>query len=142
MRDRAAALGLTAQSLAGFCFALASVGFFCLMIFDFGFRKNEIDADVINFTYLILLLILFCGEILIELFSFSAGKRFALLFKLFILSVVSLALLIHFELINIPLFWLDTALHGKQALIICSLVLMISEIHHVSKYLSLINMSA
>ena len=77
LRDGIAGIFSTAQSLAGFGFALATVGFFCLIIFDFGFRKTAIDADVIERTYLILLSILFTAlpNFLIELDDISKSRN-------------------------------------------------------------------
>lgn len=142
LRDGIAVLARIARSLVRFGFTLASFGFFCLIIFDFGFRKNEVDVQIINYTYLILLFILFGGKILVELFSFHIDKWLAFLLKFFVLAIAFLTLLIHLELIPVSLSWLNVVLHNKQAVIICSLALMITESYQLSSFLSTINISA
>ena len=142
LRDGIATLASIAGSLTGFSFALASLGFFCLIIFDFGFRKDDINLQIIDSTYLILLIILFGGKLLTELFSFQTGKWFALFFNVVILSGALLALLIHFNLVRISSSWFMVVFSGKEALIIWSTALMISEIHHLAKYIITVNVSA
>ena len=84
-------------ALSGFVFSLAALLFFCLILFDFGFRKTSIDQDVIWQTYLILLAVLFVAKFLIELLTFRKTKWFAPAFRLLVLLTVFLILLIHVD---------------------------------------------
>ena len=142
LSDWAAAVRSVVASLSGFVFALAAVLFFCLLIFDFGFKTTGMDADIIKRTYLFLLLCLFCGKFIIEIFSFRSQKWPIILSNFIVLGVIFLILLIYFELMDISSTWLAAFFDDEQALIIGSVVLMLTEMHHLSDYFSLMNVSA
>ncbi|MEN6638816.1 MAG: potassium transporter TrkG [Smithella sp.] len=142
LSDWAAVIRSVVVSLSGFVFALASVIFFCLLIFDFGFRITDIDADVIKRTYLLLLLCFFCGKLIIEISSFNSQKWPIILTNFVILGVTFLILLVYLECIDISSTWLTAVFDDEQALIIGSVVLMLTEINHLSNYFSVMNISA
>jgi len=79
--DWADIAGSALAALAGFVFALATLLFCSLVLFDFGFRKTLADHLIIHQTYLLLLWTLFISKLLIEALAFRATKWFAGLFR-------------------------------------------------------------
>ncbi len=140
--DWAAVGRLVVASFSGFVFALAAVLFFCLLIFDLGFRTKGTDAEIIKWTYLLLLLCLFCGKLIIEIFSFRSQKRAIIMSNCIILSVVFLILLVYFKYLDVSSTWLADYFDDGQTLIIGAVVLILTEMHHLSDYFSLMNVSA
>jgi Trk-type K+ transport system membrane component len=139
--DWAEIIGSSLAALAGFVFALSSLLFCSLVLFDFGFRKTATDNLVVHQTYLLLLSSLFISKLLIELLAFHAAKWFALLFRALVLSVVLVILLA--QLHALPDAWsgVSGALDGRKALLLGSLVLMATQMHHLSGTLNRINVS-
>lgn len=139
--DWAEIIGSSLAALAGFVFALSSLLFCSLVLFDFGFRKTATDNLVVHQTYLLLLSSLFISKLLIELLAFRSTKWFALLFRALVLAVVFVILLA--QLHALPDAWsgVSGALDGRKALLLGSLVLMATQMHHLSGTLNRINVS-
>ncbi len=139
--DWAEIIGSSLAALAGFVFALSSLLFCSLVLFDFGFRKTATDNLVVHQTYLLLLSSLFISKLLIELLAFRSTKWFALLFRVLVLAVVFVILLA--QLHALPDAWsgVSGALDGRKALLLGSLVLMATQMHHLSGTLNRINVS-
>ncbi len=62
--DWADTAGSVLAALAGFVFALATLLFCSLVLFDFGFRKTTADNLAVQQTYLLLLWALFVSKLL------------------------------------------------------------------------------
>jgi len=128
-------------SFATFIFALASVLFVVLIVFDFGFNKDALHSKNIQFSYLVIFVALFCTKLLNELASFRTKKWFALLFTAVILGGALITLLIHFKRIYISSLWLQGIFLGQHALILWSLALMLTETYRLGRYIATINIS-
>lgn len=139
--DWADTAGSVLAALAGFVFALATLLFCSLVLFDFGFRKTVADGLAVQQTYLLLLWALFVSKLLIEALAFRATKWFAVLFRVLVLASVFLILLAHLH--AMPAAWsgISGALGGKPAILLGTLALMATQIHHLSGTLNRINIS-
>lgn len=139
--DWADTAGSVLAALAGFVFALATLLFCSLVLFDFGFRKTAADGLAVQQTYLLLLWALFVSKLLIETLAFRATKWFAVLFRVLVLASVFLILLAHLH--ALPAAWsgVSGALAGKPAILLGTLALMATQIHHLSGTLNRINIS-
>ncbi|HOG12791.1 MAG: potassium transporter TrkG [Smithellaceae bacterium] len=139
--DWANTVGSAIIALAGFVFALSTLLFGSLILFDFGFRKTAADSLAVHQTYLLLAAALFASKLLIELLAFRAAKWFAVVFRVLVLAVVFVILLAHLH--AFPEAWsvISGALGGRTALLLGSLALMATQMHHLSGTLNRINIS-
>jgi len=139
--DWADIAGSALAALAGFVFALATLLFCSLVLFDFGFRKTLADHLIIHQTYLLLLWTLFISKLLIEALAFRATKWFAGLFRVLVLAAVFLILLAHLH--ALPAAWsgISGALSGKSAILLGTIALMATQMHHLSGVLNRSNIS-
>ncbi len=129
-------------SFAAFIFALASLLFVILVIFDLGFSKDALHDKSIQLSYSVIFVALFCTKLLNELASFRIKKWFAFLFNAVILGGALIALLVHFKWIHISSLWLQPIFQGQKAIILWSLVLMVTETPRLGRYIATINISA
>lgn len=139
--DWADMAGSVLAALAGFVFALATLLFCSLILFDFGFRKTVADNLVVHQTYLLLLWALFASKLLIDALTFRAAKWFALLFRVLVLAAVFLILLVHLHAMPDTWTGISGPLGGRKALLLGSLALMATQMHHLSGTLNRINIS-
>ena len=81
------------HALALFAFAVATVIFCCLLIYDIGFRTSEMYSGTVHPAYVHLLSVLFTAKFLMELFQFRFAMWRAVLFKFFLLSAIFLVIM-------------------------------------------------
>lgn len=139
--DWADIAGSALAAFAGFIFALSTLLFCSLILFDFGFRKTATANLAIHQTYLLLLSSLFVSKLLIEALAFRTAKWFAVLFRVLVLAAVFLILLVNLQAIPDAWSGITGALGGRKALILGALGLMATQIHHLSGALNRINVS-
>ncbi|MDD4860628.1 MAG: potassium transporter TrkG [Smithella sp.] len=129
-------------ALSGFLFTLSALLFVCLVIFDFGFRKTVVDENIVYQTYLLLLSMLFTTKLFMELLKFRRAKWFAVVFRMLVLFAAFLTLLVHADIMPAFLSGLNDIFGGKQAILFGSLMLIITQMHHITRYLNRMNVSA
>lgn len=130
------------HTLALFAFAAAAVIFCCLLIYDVGFRTSEMHSGTIYQAYIHLLSVFFAAKFLMELSQLRKTAWQSLVFKIFLLTVTFLVVTTDTEALHLLPPGLAVLASNKFALIICSVILIVSEAYRVSEHLSSINVSA
>ena len=128
--------------LALFAFAVTTILFACLVIYDIGFRTSAAHANIVNAAYIHLLSVLFTGKVIIELYQFTSPKWKFGLFKFFLLIFIFLLIRLNSGALDLSFPVPAALLHNKYALIIGSIILIVTEVYRISEYLSSIDVSA
>lgn len=130
------------HALALFAFAVTTVIFCCLLIYDIGFRTSEMYSGTIHLAYIHLLSIFFAAKFGMELFQFRQAAWRSFVFKIFLLFIIFLVITTSTGSLHLLSPGLTKLASNKFALIICSIILIVSEVYRISEYLSSIDVSA
>lgn len=128
-------------SVSLYAFTLSSLLFFCLFLFDLGFKKDLSDVSVVNKGYVLILSILFISKFIIELFQISLKKWYLLIIKSVLLILVFIILSLQYKHPEIPSDLISSIFHTKYALIIGSIILILTETYRLSNFADKINLS-